>query len=253
MDEGLGWFGIIVLVLLGWGTISHIGATNNGQHTGYVTAVEQEGLIWKTWRAYVKTDPMSSQEDSYCVKDPAVVSQLQGIETSRSLVTVNYASPWLVWKWQCGGEGSIISSIANQDSSPTTTSLSPSANTLTPSNSPASYVGEIIQSGGIGSHVFSANLNLPDGWLPPAEPELDYVRVRFYGPGKLTPIGGEPNWVGLSNSMWVGCKDGYVITDAQSPTNNPLDTYFVSIPRMAVGMEILDKPSNRIQITCEKK
>lgn len=111
MDEALGWFFIIALALFGWGTISHIGATNNGQHTGYVTAVEQEGLIWKTWRAYVKTDPQSSQEDSYCVTDPSVVNQLQSIEQTRELVTVSYSSPFLVWKWQCGGEQSIISGI----------------------------------------------------------------------------------------------------------------------------------------------
>jgi hypothetical protein len=79
--------------------------------------VEQEGLIWKTWRAYVKTDPMSSQEDSYCVTDPSVVSQLQSIETSRALVTINYSSPYLVWKWQCGGEYSIINSVAISDPS----------------------------------------------------------------------------------------------------------------------------------------
>jgi len=89
--------------LVGWGTISHLGAMNNGQHTGYVTAVEQEGLIWKTWRAYVKTDPMSSQEDSYCVTDPSVVSQLQSIETSRALVTINYSSPYLVGNGSAAG------------------------------------------------------------------------------------------------------------------------------------------------------
>jgi hypothetical protein len=113
MDEGLGWIVIIGLGLLGWGTISHIGATNNGEHTGYVTAVEQEGLIWKTWRAYVKTDPQSSQEDSYCVTDPIVVSALRNVEQSRALVTVDYSSPFLVFKWQCGGEQSIINIVVN--------------------------------------------------------------------------------------------------------------------------------------------
>lgn len=112
MSKARGIFALIVLALVGWGTISHIGATNNGQHTGYVTAVEQEGLIWKTWRAYVKTDPQSSQEDSYCITDLNVVSQVQDLEKNRTLATVNYASPWLVWKWQCGGEGSIIKSVS---------------------------------------------------------------------------------------------------------------------------------------------
>ncbi len=63
-QRGEGEIGVLFLVVLAlacWGVISHIGATNQGEHTGYVTAVEQEGLIWKTWRAYIKTDPQSSQ------------------------------------------------------------------------------------------------------------------------------------------------------------------------------------------------
>ncbi len=103
---------VIVLAVLGWSLTSHIGAVNEGQHTGYVTAVEREGLIWKTWRAYVKTDPQSSQEDLYCVTDPNVVFDLQYMEKSRQLITVNYSSPAIVFKWECGGESSIIKSIS---------------------------------------------------------------------------------------------------------------------------------------------
>src|ERR1035437_1435824 len=111
MNEGGGIGFLILIALIGWGTISHIGA-NNGQHTGYVTSVEQSGIIWKTWRAYVKTDPQSSQEDSYCVTDPAVISQLQNIEQNKESTTINYTSPFLVWKWQCGGESAIINSTS---------------------------------------------------------------------------------------------------------------------------------------------
>jgi hypothetical protein len=84
---------------------------NSGQHTGYVSSVEQSGIIWKTWTAYIKTDPQSSQEDRYCVTDPDAVSELQGDGASRTLVTVDYSAPLYVWKWQCGSEPSIINSI----------------------------------------------------------------------------------------------------------------------------------------------
>lgn len=115
MNDGaelFGWLIVLVLAVGYFSFVSHIGAANNGQHTGYVTAVEQEGIIWKTWRAYVKTDPQSSQEDVYCVKDAQVVYDLKSTEESRALVTVSYASPLVVFKWECGGESSIIQSIS---------------------------------------------------------------------------------------------------------------------------------------------
>jgi len=103
---------LVVLVIFGLVTISHIGAPNKGQHTGYVTSVEQNGIIWKTWRAYVKTDPQSSQEDEYCIKDPQIITQLQKAELSRGLITLNYSAPVLIFKWNCAGEDSIIRSLS---------------------------------------------------------------------------------------------------------------------------------------------
>jgi len=108
MNNQAGIFGLIVLALLGWGLISHIGTANEGQHTGYVTAVEKEGIIWKTWRVYIKTDPQSSQEDKYCVEDESLIPKLQKMQESRQLVTLNYSSPSIVWAWQCGKEPAII-------------------------------------------------------------------------------------------------------------------------------------------------
>ena len=101
------WF-LVLIALLGFGTISHIGATNSGQHTGYVTAIEKEGIFWKTWRVYIKTDPQSSQEDKYCVEDESLISKLQKMQENRQLVTLDYSSPSIVWAWQCGKEPSII-------------------------------------------------------------------------------------------------------------------------------------------------
>lgn len=102
-----GVIGIPVMSML----VSHVGATNAGEHTGYVTAVEQEGWIWKTWRAYVKTDVSSSQEDFYCVTEQSVVDELKEVAKSRELVTINYSAPFIVWNWECGNEVSIINSL----------------------------------------------------------------------------------------------------------------------------------------------
>lgn len=119
-------------------------------------------------------------------------------------------------------------------------------------NNPASYIVEANQTGGIGSHVFTANIQSDMGdRLVPTE---SFVHVSFKSPGELNPFGGEPDWVGSSDSMWVGCsKDGYVLTHAQSPTGNRLDTYLMGVSQMMVGMMIGDGPNNEIQITCEKE
>ena len=104
-------FLVIGIIVLAFTASFHI--PNSGQHTGYVTSVEQSGIIWKTWTAYIKTDPQSSQEDKYCVTDPNVVSQLQFAAIQRDIVTVYYSVPWLTWKWQCGYEQSITQNITN--------------------------------------------------------------------------------------------------------------------------------------------
>lgn len=88
--------GIVILI---WAFIHlslngiHI-QTSQGEHTGYVTAVEQTGLFFKTYTAYIKTDTQSSQEDAYCVTDPAIYSQLQTLSEQKAHVTVGYIA-WL--------------------------------------------------------------------------------------------------------------------------------------------------------------
>lgn len=45
-----------------------IETTTNGKHTGIVTAIEDNGLIWKTTTVYFKTSAYTSQEDTYCLR-----------------------------------------------------------------------------------------------------------------------------------------------------------------------------------------
>lgn len=127
--------GLIVIVAIALLCTANFHIPNSGQHTGYVSSVEQSGLIWKTWTAYVKTDPQSSQEDSYCVTDQSVVNQLQSAATERSSVTVYYSVPLLTWKWQCGYEQSTIQSVDMP--SPVTSNSPVPTPSITPVPNPA--------------------------------------------------------------------------------------------------------------------
>ena len=94
---------IAYLPIFGWHK-----ETADGEHTGYITSVERTGILFKTFRVYLKTDPQSSQEDSYCVVDPAVYSQLEKLSEQKTQVTVSYFS-WLVSGIKnCGGENAVI-------------------------------------------------------------------------------------------------------------------------------------------------
>jgi hypothetical protein len=119
---------VIIIFVFIFGTI-HV--PNAGQHTGYVTSVEESGIISKTWTAYIKTDPQSSQEDSYCVTDLSTINQLQTASKNRTPVTVDYSAPLIVWKWQCGSEQSIINAVEssnNTGNNDTTNNLTPTSN-----------------------------------------------------------------------------------------------------------------------------
>jgi len=79
-----------------------------GEHTGYVTAVQKQGIFFKTGRAYLKSDVQSSQEDQYCVTDEKVFEQLQVIAKENKKVTLKYFS-WLANGIKnCEGESDII-------------------------------------------------------------------------------------------------------------------------------------------------
>jgi hypothetical protein len=82
--------------------------TGSGKHTGYITAVEKTGVIYKTYTVYVKTDAQSSQEDKYCVIDPQLVGTLLEKSKARSLVTISYQSYLIAGLTNCSGEADVI-------------------------------------------------------------------------------------------------------------------------------------------------
>jgi hypothetical protein len=121
MTTFIGWvIGLIIgaVVLLGIFYVIVIGTSfstpSSGIHVGYVTSVEQNGIFWKTWSAYVKTNTTSTQEDQYCVTDPSIVSELQEAANTTSNVEIHYSNGLFMWPWDCtGGDESIIVQVTS--------------------------------------------------------------------------------------------------------------------------------------------
>lgn len=80
-----------------------LGFPLKGEHTGYITAVEKDGLF-QIGVAYFKTETESSQEDTYCLSDD-MYTKAQEVSREKQLVTVNYSRGWFVPVWECGGNG----------------------------------------------------------------------------------------------------------------------------------------------------
>lgn len=107
---GLGLIVIITIFLVAIFSGIHF-ETGQGKHTGYVTAVQKQGIIFKTGRAYVKTETESSQEDIYCVVDTEIFKELQEISENNERVIFNYKSWLLPAIKECAGESDIIFAI----------------------------------------------------------------------------------------------------------------------------------------------
>jgi len=95
--QALGWvieigLTIVAIILLAIVIINgiHIETTRGGTHTGTVTAVEDNGFIWKKITVYFKTDTQSSQEDMYCLTDRTFVDTLREKEINKDKITITY-------------------------------------------------------------------------------------------------------------------------------------------------------------------
>lgn len=92
-------FGSIVIIIMTLVTILifgsliigiHIKTTEGGKHTGYVTAIETNGIIFKTHSAYFKSELESSQEDRYCIIDSKIKEELAKLSKEKTRVTIYY-------------------------------------------------------------------------------------------------------------------------------------------------------------------
>lgn len=83
---------LLFIIIIGILSITglHIIITDNGRHTGYVTAIETNGWIFKTHSVYFKTDTAQSQEDRYCVIDENLKNELLNYQENGTKVTLKF-------------------------------------------------------------------------------------------------------------------------------------------------------------------
>lgn len=83
---------LVVSLVLAIAPAIHLSSLGAGKHTGFITAVEQEGYIFPNYRVYVKTDNSSSQEDTYCLnRDKAdLATRAKEFSKTRQLVSISF-------------------------------------------------------------------------------------------------------------------------------------------------------------------
>ena len=84
--------------------------TGSGKQTGYVSAVEKSGVLFKTGRAYIKPTLESTQEDIYCVMDDRILEELEKISVEKKRVEITHFS-WLSTGLKCNHEDAVISTV----------------------------------------------------------------------------------------------------------------------------------------------
>lgn len=85
--------------------LSHYSTTSEGEHSGYVTAMERSGYLWHNWKVYFKTDNSSSQEDIYCLPEHSpLAEELKKANRERRQVTITYDGMRAVGFGLCDGE-----------------------------------------------------------------------------------------------------------------------------------------------------
>jgi hypothetical protein len=107
-------FGFLYLVLWhlpvnGW----HL-QTSKGEQTGFVTAVETNGVFFKTPRVYIKSELSSSQEEAFCVAaDQATITRLEEAARTQERLTLEFVDWFMRGAKYCGGveEIGVVKSI----------------------------------------------------------------------------------------------------------------------------------------------
>ena len=98
---------VVFITLIFWACFYvKFSSTGNGQHVGYVTAVDQNGYIYKNYQVYFKTDTLSSQEDVYCINksNKSLVDMAKRASVTRKLVTIEYHGVRGIGLDICGGD-----------------------------------------------------------------------------------------------------------------------------------------------------
>lgn len=83
--------GFFLLLLLSLPFV-RFSTTGEGEHVGYITAVDQDGIFFKNYVVYFKTDTRSSQEDKYCINraNESVISKAKAANVDQKRVVLKY-------------------------------------------------------------------------------------------------------------------------------------------------------------------
>lgn len=86
---------------------------NQGQYKGYVTAIEQNGAIFKGWNVFLKTDLQSSNEDMACIDrtNYKLIEKLQQAQETKENVVLEYEGVWQYAIGECPGADWMIKNI----------------------------------------------------------------------------------------------------------------------------------------------
>lgn len=87
-----------------------ITTTRDAEQVGYITAVENNGAIFRTWAVYTKSELESSQEELWCVEDKDVVDKLKNFRDRKTRVRLNYFDEMVIAPWRCSTHN-IISGV----------------------------------------------------------------------------------------------------------------------------------------------
>ncbi len=81
-------------------------STGQGNHTGFITAIEQQGYFFRNYTVYVKTDNSSSQEDTYCLdrSKTDLADKIKLFSKNRELVSVSFEGVRGFGLGLCSGE-----------------------------------------------------------------------------------------------------------------------------------------------------
>jgi len=109
--------GIVLVVCIVFFIGIHIKTTDNGTHTGTITAIETNKMspyIFETTTVYFKTDAQSSQEDTYCLIDKSLIPKLEQLQKEKKQITIEYIDYLLPAMKECGIGNGIITGVENE-------------------------------------------------------------------------------------------------------------------------------------------
>lgn len=119
----IGGIMIVVLLVAIGGGLGFAEPRGESTYTGVVVDFENErGIPFETTQAHLKTNPESSNKETFCVHPEnrdRQVEVLRDAARSGDVVSVTYSRPLFVPVWDCEADTSIIRDIAvREDVSP---------------------------------------------------------------------------------------------------------------------------------------